>query len=61
MTDFQEFASKSMLWAEGLAAFVGLLYYNRIRKEYWKFFVFFLVFIFLSEAYGRWGKFAYFF
>ncbi|CAI8934719.1 hypothetical protein [Chryseobacterium sp. IT-36CA2] len=60
MTDFQEFASKSMLWAEGLAAFVGILYYKRIRKEYWKFFVFFLIFIFISESYGRWGKFAYF-
>lgn len=60
MTDFQEFVSKSMLWAEGLAAVISLLYYNRVKNQYWIFFIFYLVFIFLGEAYGRWGKFPYF-
>ncbi|AZA81978.1 hypothetical protein C1637_24590 [Chryseobacterium lactis] len=60
MNDFQEFVSKSMLWFEGLAAVVALFHYNTVKKQYWKFFVFYLVFIFLCEAFGRWGNFIYF-
>ncbi|AZB19518.1 hypothetical protein EG352_17920 [Chryseobacterium indologenes] len=60
MNDFQEFVSKSMLWFEGLAAVVALLYYNTVKKQYWKFFVFYLILIFLCEAFGRWGNFIYF-
>ncbi|WP_374463264.1 hypothetical protein [Chryseobacterium sp.] len=58
MTEFQEFAQKSLLWAEGLAAVIALFYYNRLKEQYWKLFVFYLVFIFLGEAYGKWGSFV---
>ncbi|WP_426275872.1 hypothetical protein ACN9MN_14025 [Chryseobacterium sp. S-02] len=60
MTEFQEFAQNSMVWSEGLAAFIALFYYNRLKEQYWIFFVFYLVFIFLGEAYGKWGDFTHF-
>jgi len=49
-----------MLWVEGLTAVIAIFYYNREKKQQWKFFVFYLVFIFLCEAFGRWGNFIYF-
>ncbi|MGU3377220.1 hypothetical protein [Chryseobacterium sp. M5A1_1a] len=60
MTEFQEFAQKSMLWFEGLAAVIAIFHYNRLKEQQWKFFVFFLVVIFLGEAYGKWGSFIHF-
>lgn len=55
MTEFQTILSESMLWIEGLAALTSVLYYNRLKNQYWKYFVFFLIFIFLCECVGRWG------
>jgi hypothetical protein len=55
MSDFQKVIYESMFWLEGLAAVISLLYYSRIKDQYWKYFVFYLVFIFLSESVGRWG------
>ncbi|WP_326982092.1 hypothetical protein VUJ46_18045 [Chryseobacterium sp. MYb264] len=60
MNDFQQFIASILLWAEGFAAMTGLFYYNRIKKEHWKFFVFYLVFIFICEAIGKWANFIYF-
>jgi len=55
MTEFQTILSESMLWIEGLAALTSVLYYNRLKNQYWKYFVFFLIFIFLCECVGKWG------
>lgn len=60
MTEFQEFAQKSLLWAEGLTALIALFHYNRLKEQHWKLFVLYLVFIFLGEAYGKWGSFVHF-
>ncbi|ANF50127.1 hypothetical protein A0O34_06210 [Chryseobacterium glaciei] len=55
MTDFQKLIYESMFWSEGIAALISVLYYNRIKNQYWKYFVFYLIFIFLCEAVGKWG------
>ncbi|SHF42184.1 hypothetical protein [Chryseobacterium takakiae] len=55
MSDFQRTAFEFMYWAEGISAAVSLIFYSRIKDKYWKYFVFYLVFIFLSESIGRWG------
>lgn len=60
MTEFQEFIQNSMLFSEGLAAFVALLYYNRLKEIQWKLFAIYLVIIFLGEAYSKWGNFIHF-
>ncbi len=44
-----------MLFSEGLAMAIALLSYNRVKGQYWKFFVFYLIFIFLCEVFGKWG------
>ncbi|MBB4808192.1 hypothetical protein HNP38_003533 [Chryseobacterium defluvii] len=56
MSDFQKIIAESMFWIEGLAVAVSLLYYNRIKGHYWKYFVFYLILIFLCEAFGKWGE-----
>ncbi|WP_370898619.1 hypothetical protein [Chryseobacterium gossypii] len=55
MTDFQKLVQELMFWSEGIAAVISVLYYNRIKNQYWKYFVFYLIFIFISEAIGKWG------
>lgn len=56
MSDFQKVLYESMFWSEGIAALVAIIYYNRIKNQYWKYFVFYLIFIFLCEAVGKWGS-----
>lgn len=56
MTEFQKILQDSMIWAEGLAALISVIYYNRSNKEgYWKYFSIYLIIMFLSEAMGKWG------
>lgn len=55
MTDFQKMAYEFMFWSEGIAALISILNYNRIKNQYWKYFVFYLIFIFLCESVGKWG------
>jgi len=56
MSGFQIFLSEALLWVEGLAAIVALLfYYKNLVENFWKYFAFFLVFIFLCELLGKYG------
>lgn len=56
MTDFQKILQESMIWTEGFAAIISLIYYNRGNKDgYWKYFSIYLILMFLSEAMGKWG------
>ncbi|MDQ0591710.1 hypothetical protein QFZ37_000079 [Chryseobacterium ginsenosidimutans] len=55
MAEFQSVVQEVMFWAEGLTAVISLLYYNRIKNQYWKYFVYYLVFIFIAEGIGKWG------
>ncbi|WP_231462870.1 hypothetical protein [Pedobacter sp. Leaf132] len=55
LSNFQKFLSDSFLWVEGLAAIIALLNYASLKNQYWRFFIYYLVIIFLSEIIGKWG------
>jgi len=55
MNDFQRFIQESLIWVEGLAALISLLYFNKSKERYWKYFSFYLIIMFLSEVFGKWG------
>jgi len=56
MTDFQKILQDSLIWTEGLAAIISLIYYNRGNKDrYWNYFSFYLILMFLCEVMGKWG------
>lgn len=56
MIDFQKGAFELMYFAEGMAAVTSLIYYTRTKDQFWKYFVFYLIFIFVCESIGRWGS-----
>ena len=55
MTEFQKMVYESMYIAEALAAVISLIFYKRIKDQPWKYFVFYLIFIFLCESVGKWA------
>ncbi|MDN3586441.1 hypothetical protein QWY86_07190 [Pedobacter aquatilis] len=55
LSNFQKFLSESFLWIEGLAAFIALLNFKTLKNQYWRFFIYYLFIIFLSEIIGKWG------
>ncbi len=55
MTKLQLLLYELVLWLELLAALVGILYYKKLKDTYWKWFVYYLVTIFIFEAYSKWG------
>ena len=44
-----------MIWIEGLTALISIIYFYRVKDQYWKYFWFYLIIIFLSEVFGKWG------
>jgi len=55
MSDSQQFLSDSFLWIEGGAALIALCYFKRLKEQYWKYFIYYLIIIFISEVIGKWG------
>ncbi|MCW3161971.1 hypothetical protein [Chryseobacterium oryctis] len=55
MTEFQKLTFDLMYGMEGISAITALIFFNRIKNQYWKYFVFYLIFIFLCESVGAWG------
>ena len=49
MDKLQFFLIKTLLLSEFIAALVAVLMYRKFRHSYWKWFTFYLVFIFLAE------------
>jgi hypothetical protein len=57
MSGFQTFLSNALLWVEGLAAIISIFsYYKNAANNLWKYFVFYLVVIFLCEIFGKYGE-----
>lgn len=50
----QTFLVDVILFAEFLAALTAVLYYKKVKNSYWKWFVFYLVFIFMAEIFSKW-------
>jgi hypothetical protein len=55
MSDFQKILSDSFLWIEGGTAIIALLYFKRLKGQYWRCFIYYLIIIFISEVVGKWG------
>lgn len=55
MSEFQNVLQESMIWIEGLTALISIIYFYRVKDEYWKYFSYYLIIIFLSEVFGKWG------
>lgn len=55
MSDSQKFLSDSFLWIEGLAAIIALLYIKSLKGKSQRFFIYYLIIIFLCEVFGKWG------
>ena len=45
-----------MYWGEAFAALVSLIYYNREKKQTWKYLAIYLILIFLCESAVKWGE-----
>ncbi|MDN4013784.1 hypothetical protein QX233_15020 [Chryseobacterium gambrini] len=56
MTELETILQDSMIWVEGIAALISILYYSRIKNQYWKYFSYYLILMFLCEAIGKWGE-----
>lgn len=57
MSGFQTFLSNALLWVEGLAAIISIFYYfKNAANNLWKYFVFYLGFIFMCELFGKYGE-----
>jgi hypothetical protein len=54
MREFQILLVDFILLAEFIAALTAVLFFGRIKNTYWKWFVYYLVFIFIVEAIGKW-------
>lgn len=55
MSEFQKVLQNSLVWMEGLAALISILYYRRANDNYWKYFSFYLILIFFCEIFAKWG------
>lgn len=56
MTEFQKFFLQIMYTGEGIAALTSIIYFNRVKKQYWKYFALYLITIFLCESAVKWGE-----
>lgn len=56
MTEFQKFFLQIMYSGEGIAALTSIIYFNRVKKQYWKYFALYLITIFLCESAVKWGE-----
>lgn len=60
LSDFQNFLNNSFIWVEGFAALIAIFHYKTVKTQYWKYLVFYLIFIFINDCYGTWGDWSYF-
>ncbi|MDR6466033.1 hypothetical protein [Chryseobacterium sediminis] len=56
MTEIQKIFSSFMYWGEAFAALTSLIYYNRVKKQHWKYLAVYLILIFLCESAVKWGE-----
>lgn len=55
MSEFQKVLQESLIWTEGLAAIISIIFYRNAKDSYWKYFSIYLILMFLSEVFGKWG------
>ena len=55
MSEFQKVLQESLIWIEGLAALISIIFYRNAKDGYWKYFSFYLILMFFCEVFGKWG------
>lgn len=55
MTELQTIFYNCINWTEGISAVVAILYFNKLKNTYWKWFVIYIVFITLADIFGDYG------
>lgn len=55
MSEFQKVLQESLIWIEGLAALISIIFYRNAKDQYWKYFSVYLILMFLCEVFGKWG------
>jgi len=55
MTNFQILLESGMFFAEGIAAFIALVFFNKAKSTHYIYFCTFLIFIFACEMFGKFG------
>jgi hypothetical protein len=55
MTQLQTIFYNCINWTEVICAIIGILYFNKLKKTYWKWFVVYVVFISIVELFSRFG------
>ena len=55
MNDFQKFLSDIFLWIEGGAALIAFCYFKRLKGQHWRYFIYYLIIIFICEVIGKCG------
>lgn len=56
MREFQLFLQNLITISEGFAALTALIFMWKKKEKYWRIFALYLVLIFLSEIFGKWGE-----
>lgn len=56
MLEYYPFLKKTLLGAEFIAALVALFYFPKLRHTYWKWFIFYLIFIFIQEFFWKFNS-----
>lgn len=56
MSEFQKVLQESLIWIEGLAALISIIFYRNAKDGYWKYFSFYLILMFFCEVFGKWGE-----
>lgn len=55
MSPLQIVLRESITWIECLAALIGLVQYRTVKNSYWKWFVWYLVFVAVAEVFSKFG------
>ncbi|MGO4707517.1 hypothetical protein AB4Y90_00090 [Chryseobacterium sp. 2TAF14] len=56
MDDFQNLLQSGMIFSEGLAALVSIIYLKKLKGSYYSYFSIFLIFIFCCELFGKFAE-----
>jgi hypothetical protein len=55
MSGFQKHLGELLIWIQFLCAIVAMIQYKKVKNSYWKWFVYYILFIFIVEAISKWG------
>lgn len=55
MTILQTYLLETLIITELICALTALLFHKKLKNTYWKWFVYYIVMVFLFDTFGKWG------